>query len=94
MGPNFDLGGGIVKMIISKSRKEQIKERREKPMNPMSTICVMNLAFEVKQEEIEDIFSKYGLIKKILMPLSPNGQPRGMVHIEFLNESDAQMAKD
>lgn len=81
-------------MVISKPRKEQMKERMERPMNPKTTICVMNLAFEVNQEKIEEVFSKYGQIKKISMPLNTNGKPRGIAHIEFLNESDADKAKN
>ena len=63
-------------------------------MNPLSTLCVMNVAYDVKIDQIQTHFRKFGAIKAIKMPLSPNGKPRGIFHIEFEEEADAEYAKD
>jgi len=52
------------------------------------TIYVGNLAYHTCKEDIIEVFSEYGKINRVTMPIDrETGKPRGFAFIEFEDES-------
>ena len=51
----------------------------------------MNLAYEVTQDELRELFGKYGEIDKVEIPLRKGGrgQPLGIAYITFMETEGA-----
>jgi len=53
------------------------------------TIYVGNLSYQVTAEDVKEIFSEYGTVKNVQLPVDrETGRPRGFGFVEM--ESDAQ----
>ena len=59
------------------------------------TIYIGNLSFQAEQEDLVDLFSQYGEVKKASLPLDrETGRKRGFAFVEMNNEADEQKAID
>ena len=59
------------------------------------TIYIGNLSFQAEQEDLLDLFSQYGEVKKCSLPLDrESGRKRGFAFVEMGNDSDEQKAID
>lgn len=57
------------------------------------SIYVGNLAYEVTQEELENVFREYGAVKRIHLPLDrETGRRRGFAFVEMETEAQEQAA--
>ncbi len=57
------------------------------------SIFIGNLAYEVTQSDLNDVFSEYGQVQRIHLPTDrETGKMRGFAFIELENESDEQKA--
>ena len=57
------------------------------------SLFIGNLALSVKEDELEDRFSKFGKITSVRIPrVHGNNKPRGFAFIEFDNSGDAELA--
>jgi RNA recognition motif-containing protein len=53
------------------------------------SVYVSNLSYEVKELDIEQIFSEYGSVKRVRLPINKKtGEKRGCAFVEM--ETDAQ----
>ena len=60
-----------------------------------ASIYVGNLDHEITADTLEDIFSKYGAVKRVQLPTDrETGAKRGFGFVEMATESDEQKAVD
>jgi len=54
-------------------------------------LLVKNLAFEATPNDVRELFSQYGALKKVRLPKKVNSQNhRGFGFVEFANAEEAQ----
>jgi len=59
------------------------------------TIYIGNLSFQAEQEDLADLFSQYGEVKKASLPLDrETGRKRGFAFVEMSQDADEQKAID
>lgn len=57
------------------------------------SIYVGNLSYQVTKEELEEVFSEYGTIKRVHMPTDrETGRLRGFAFVEMSNEAEEEKA--
>ena len=58
-------------------------------------IYIGNLSFQAEQEDLVDLFSQYGEVKKASLPLDrETGRKRGFAFVEMSQDADEQKAID
>ena len=59
------------------------------------TIYIGNLSFQAEQEDLVDLFSQYGQVKKATLPRDrETGRKRGFAFVEMSQDADEQKAID
>lgn len=66
---------------------QDMKKASQKPKNRNITIHISNLPMDTSQEELKDIFSKYGEIEEIEVPESYTGESKNFAFITFKNKN-------
>jgi RNA recognition motif-containing protein len=58
------------------------------------SIYVGNLSFKVTEAQIKDVFSEYGTVKKVSLPVDRenNNRPRGFAFVEMSSETEEDAA--
>ena len=57
------------------------------------SIYVGNLAYEVNQEDLNEVFSEYGTVKRVHLPTDrETGRVRGFAFVEMESEADEDQA--
>ena len=57
------------------------------------SIYVGNLSYEVKEENLNEVFSDYGTVKSVHMPSDrETGRPRGFAFVEMESEAEENKA--
>ena len=57
------------------------------------SIYVGNLSFEITEEDLKEVFSEYGAVKKIHIPKDrETGRKRGFAFVEMESEADEDKA--
>ena len=57
------------------------------------SIYVGNLSYEVNQEDLNEVFSEYGTIKRVHVPSDrETGRPRGFAFVEMEDEANEEKA--
>jgi RNA recognition motif-containing protein len=65
------------------------------PAYASATIYVENLSFDVQQEDLRQVFSAYGEVKRINLPTDrETGRSRGSAYVELFAEGEEQEAID
>jgi len=59
------------------------------------SIYVGNLSYDVNQEDLNDVFTEYGTVKRVHIPSDrETGRPRGFAFVEMEDEANEQKAID
>ncbi|EDO28482.1 predicted protein, partial [Nematostella vectensis] len=53
------------------------------------TLFVSNLPFDAKESEIEELFSKHGVVKQVRLVTNRAGKPKGYGYVEYEQEVSA-----
>ncbi|MGV0023669.1 RNA recognition motif domain-containing protein [Phormidesmis priestleyi] len=57
------------------------------------SIYVGNLSYEVKQEDLTEIFAEYGTVKRVQLPTDrETGRMRGFAFVEMNNDAEEEAA--
>lgn len=57
------------------------------------SIYVGNLSYDVKEDDLKDVFSEYGTVQRISIPTDrETGRPRGFAFVEMKQESEEDAA--
>ena len=57
------------------------------------SIYVGNLSYEVKQDELAEVFGEYGTVKRVYIPLErETSRPRGFAFVEMSTETEEAAA--
>ncbi len=57
------------------------------------SIYVGNLSYSVTQEELSEVFSEYGTVKRVQLPLDrETGRPRGFGFVEMSTDEEEEAA--
>jgi cold-inducible RNA-binding protein len=79
--------------LQQKKRKNMSDYRQEEPNK--KKLFVGNLPFSTTQEELQEVFSKFGEIANVnLITDRMSGRPKGFAFIEMNSEEEAQAAID
>ncbi|KAF2013285.1 RNA-binding domain-containing protein [Aaosphaeria arxii CBS 175.79] len=62
------------------------------PAEPSNVIYVGNLYYEVGEEQIQNVFSKFGEIESLAIARDNRGISRGFAHVTYKKVADADMA--
>uniref|UniRef100_A0A915DGW6 RRM domain-containing protein n=1 Tax=Ditylenchus dipsaci TaxID=166011 RepID=A0A915DGW6_9BILA len=55
-------------------------------------LFVRNVDFKCSDEELRQLFSKYGAVESVRIVTHKNGTPKGVAYVEYTNEQDANKA--
>ena len=59
------------------------------------SIYVGNLSYDVTQDDLSDVFSEYGTVKRVQLPTDrETGRPRGFGFVEMNSDTEEQKAID
>ena len=59
------------------------------------SIYVGNLSYEVTQEDLTEVFTEYGTVKRVQLPTDrETGRPRGFGFVEMSSDDEEQKAID
>ena len=59
------------------------------------SIYVGNLSYDVTQDDLSEVFSEYGTVKRVQLPTDrETGRPRGFGFVEMKTEEEEQKAID
>lgn len=57
------------------------------------TIYVGNLSYEATQDDLKEVFSEYGSVKKVYVPTDrETGRPRGFAFVDLSTDSEEENA--
>ncbi|MEL6231197.1 MAG: RNA-binding protein [Cyanobacteria bacterium J06627_3] len=57
------------------------------------SIYVGNIAYNVSQEDIQEVFADYGTVKRVTVPMDrETGRPRGFAFVEMSADSEEDAA--
>ncbi|MCJ1435426.1 Splicing factor [Xylographa pallens] len=70
------------------------KKVRSGPMYEGREIHVMNVDWSVTEEELSEVFSKYGNVEKVRIPRNMAGKSKGFAFVVFSNQDEAAAALD
>ena len=69
-------------------KKEEVKEKTEEKLDE-KRLYVVNLPFDSNEEEIREIFQKYGKITELKLPKGKEGKFKGFAYVAYENENQA-----
>jgi len=73
---------------------EKSGPRNPRPVFPEHRLYVGNLFYEVKEPQLQRVFSRFGEISRLQLIYDNRGYSRGFAYIDFKNADDAQAAVD
>uniref|UniRef100_A0A336LAX3 CSON007542 protein n=1 Tax=Culicoides sonorensis TaxID=179676 RepID=A0A336LAX3_CULSO len=79
----------ISKILRDKSERQKFKYATELEPNKL---FVRGLPFEMSQDDVRDLFAKYGEIKDVRLVVHKSGKSKGFAYVEYMKESDASTA--
>lgn len=59
---------------------------------PHYQIFVGNIRFSCEEEEIRDLFSKFGTVVSVIIPITKTGYNKGCAYVTYVREADAKAA--
>ena len=63
------------------------------PREQRASLYVRNIPYSIRRSELEEVFSRYGEIRDVYIPLDYyTREPRGFAYVEFEDERDAKAA--
>ncbi|KAF2662866.1 RNA-binding domain-containing protein [Lophiostoma macrostomum CBS 122681] len=65
-----------------------------KPAPPSKVVYVGNLYYEVTEDQLKRVFSRFGAIESVRVVFDNRGMSRGFGYVEYSNTDDAQTAID
>ncbi|XP_018611631.2 RNA-binding protein 28 [Scleropages formosus] len=71
--------------------KEQ-KTKELKNKNKKARLIIRNLSFKCSEEDLQQVFSKFGTVLEVNVPLKPDGKKRGFAFVQFKNILEAGKA--
>lgn len=96
---NSTLDGNVITLMKSdRTEKDDLNNETNEladddESNKRMTVLIKNIPFEATSKEVEQIFSTFGGIKSVRLPMKWGGSThRGFGFVEFTNEKDAKIA--
>ncbi|KAL6159454.1 hypothetical protein ACJQWK_06036 [Exserohilum turcicum] len=74
--------------------RQRVQKGRARNTEPNSTLYVGNLYYEVTEEQLRRVFSRFGEIANVKMVYDNRGLSRGFAYVEFGSVDDAKAAID
>ncbi|XP_053741219.1 RNA-binding protein 28 [Synchiropus splendidus] len=74
----------------SKEIEPKSKGFRKKTLK--SRLIIRNLSFKCSEDDLKNVFSKFGTVVEAKIPLKPDGKMRGFAFVMFKNVSEASQA--
>eukprot|EP00112_Aurelia_sp_Birch-Aquarium-sp1_P005065 Seg1574.20 transcript_id=Seg1574.20/GoldUCD/mRNA.D3Y31 product="Squamous cell carcinoma antigen recognized by T-cells 3" protein_id=Seg1574.20/GoldUCD/D3Y31 len=81
----------FVSPCLDKSKDQQPKFRYSMSLDK-NTVYVTNIPFELKKEDLEEIFKKIGDLKEVRIVTNRAGKSKGFAYIEYNDEASASTA--
>jgi multiple RNA-binding domain-containing protein 1 len=86
----------VIKFTQNKKKEDgSTKRKAAEKVKPSAKLLVRNVAFEANKKEIRELFSAFGELKSVRLPVKQGGKGhRGFAFIEFLTEEEAKAARE
>lgn len=78
--------------LVVKISDPQAKKKREGALTEGREVYVKKVNFKIKEREVKDAFSQFGMIERINMPVLPNGNNKGHCFIIYASKEGAEAA--
>ncbi|XP_027017817.2 RNA-binding protein 28 [Tachysurus fulvidraco] len=72
--------------------KSQQKSQGMRKNKMKARLIIRNLSFKCSEADLKDVFSKYGTVLEVKIPLKPDGKKRGFAFVQFKNMLEAGKA--
>lgn len=59
---------------------------------PVYQVFVAGLRYSASEDEVRDLFSKYGRVVSVIIPITKSGNSKGSAFVAFATESDQKTA--
>ncbi|XP_029992528.1 RNA-binding protein 28 [Sphaeramia orbicularis] len=94
----------VAKKKLGDKRKTEPKEPSEAPKEKeqksqgfrksklKARLIIRNLSFKCSEDDLKEVFAKFGTILEAKIPLKPDGKKRGFAFVQFKNVSEASKA--
>ncbi|ONK55952.1 uncharacterized protein A4U43_C10F2630 [Asparagus officinalis] len=85
------LDGHALNLQLSRSKREgQVPKKKDKDLSS-TKLLVRNVAFEATEKDLRQLFSPFGQVKSLRLPMKFGGH-RGFAFVEFVTKQEAQNA--
>ncbi|MCI4379043.1 hypothetical protein PGIGA_G00223350 [Pangasianodon gigas] len=72
--------------------KSQQKSQGLRKNKMKARLIIRNLSFKCSEADLKEVFSKYGTVLEVKIPLKPDGKKRGFAFVQFKNMLEAGKA--
>uniref|UniRef100_A0A8C9UX56 RNA binding motif protein 28 n=1 Tax=Scleropages formosus TaxID=113540 RepID=A0A8C9UX56_SCLFO len=86
------------KLSVTAAKKKAYDKKKEestvklKNKNKKARLIIRNLSFKCSEEDLQQVFSKFGTVLEVNVPLKPDGKKRGFAFVQFKNILEAGKA--
>lgn len=78
--------------LVVKISDPTLKQSRTGPMKEGREIYCRNLDFKQEENDIEELFLRFGTVENVYMPRQADGRPRGFCFVIFSTKEEAEAA--
>ncbi|XP_076119325.1 RNA-binding protein 28-like [Alosa pseudoharengus] len=83
----------VVPVPKKTTKGDQAKsEQAFKKNKKKARLIIRNLSFKCSEDDLKQVFAKYGTVLEASIPLKPNGKMRGFAFVQFKNMVEASKA--
>lgn len=80
-------------VVVNKAVAEDTSQIEPRKLEPTNRLFLRNLAFSIDRSELESLFSPFGTLRQVHIPLDPRtDKTKGIAFVEFQEVEEAQKA--
>ncbi|RRT84346.1 hypothetical protein B296_00014888 [Ensete ventricosum] len=84
-------GHALILQLCHSKKAGQVPKKDEKNKSS-TTLMVKNVAFEATEKDLKQLFSPFGQIKSLRLPVKFGGHHKGYAFVEYVTKQEAQDA--
>jgi len=77
---------GAKEALVAKISDPSRKKERSGAQYEGREVFVSNLDWSANEEDVKQIFEKYGTIERVRIPKAPNGRSKGIAFLDFTSK--------
>ncbi|KAG6487025.1 hypothetical protein ZIOFF_055606 [Zingiber officinale] len=88
------LDGHALILQLCHSKKASEAPKNDEKNKSSTTLMVKNVAFEATEKDLKQLFSPFGQIKSLRLPVKFGGHHKGYAFVEYITKQEAQNAME